>query len=272
MLAAFPETKKISRRRRLCLCLLVSLVFPVVLGGFCHLASGEEHAPLRHPPATLPGMSQNPGRSSDRTLTTGILQVRALDLSRKEVVAEVTIDGRAAGVTPFDESVRTGKHRVRIKGSTGSWSRGVRIRPGETTAIDAILLRKRMVRLAFGASEGMLVHKGKAYRTHVAPDISIGLRFDRWVADLTVFAFAEQPHHVFVRPGIMFHALDRLYFRGGFPMRVWDGFEAGWTMGPGWRFMRYRFSFFIEALFSVYFRNGFDTVPMELHGGIEFLM
>ena len=251
---------------------MVSIVIPVVLGGFRHLASGEDRASLREQASSLPGISQDPNRSPGRTVTTGVLQIRALDLSRKEVVAEVTIDDRGAGVTPFDESIRTGKHRVCIKGSAGSWSRTVRVRPGETTAVDAILRRETMVRLAFGASEGLLVHEGDVHRTHAAPDISIGLRFDRWVADLTVFAFAEQPHHVFVRPGVLFHAMDRLYFRGGFPMRVWDGFEAGWTMGPGWRFMRYRFSFFVEALFSVYFRSGFDTVPMELHGGIEFLL
>jgi len=208
---------------------------------------------------------------ADNALGPGTLKVRALSLFGEEKVARVLVDGEYKGMTPFEEEFSAGRYDVKVEATEGQWWGGVSVESGEVARVDAVLKKRMHVRLAAGLAGGVLVHEGDIYRSLFQTELQLGLRMGSVVLDLGVFGFLEAPNHVFVRPGLMYYLGDQFYLRGAVPIRVYEGIDAGGTVGPGYRFSRFNFAVFVESTATVLSGSGFSTVPVELRAGVELL-
>jgi len=202
----------------------------------------------------------------------GSLEVRAWDLGGDEVVGQVFVDGIRLGITPLQEEVSPGFLTVEVRAAEGRWRGRVWLDDGEKEGRRVVVLDKVSLRLGLGAAAGLLIHKRKAHRSHANTELQLGLRFANVVAGVAAFGFVESPNHLFVRPEVIWYPIDQgPYLRAGVPVRVWEGFDMGVTLGPGYRLGRHTFGLFVEATASLLARSAWCTIPLEGRLGIEVL-
>ena len=200
------------------------------------------------------------------------LEIRTTGLSGDEVSSEAFLDGRRLGITPYLDEVSPGRYRLEVKAAEGEWWGRVTVDDDEAEVVDVTVMPFPVFRIALSGAGGILLHAREFYRSHFNVGAEFGVRLGPFVINLGAFGFAEEPYHVFVRPGMQWYPFDDwLYVRGGVPMRVLEGFDVGATLGPGVRLGRRHVAFFAEMTGTMFLKPGTRTLPVEGRLGMEVL-
>jgi len=200
------------------------------------------------------------------------LEIRTRSLGGEEVSAEAYLDSRRLGITPYLDEVPPGRYRLEVKAAEGEWWGSVRLRTDEAESVDVVVVPFPAWRIAVAGSGGGLVYSDDVFRQPFGLEGELGLRLGPIVFNLAAVGFAEEPHHMFVRPGLQWYPVDDwVYIRAGFPVQFLEEFNVGGTLGPGVRFGRRHFAFFFDITATLFFGPGERTLPVEGRLGAEVL-
>jgi len=224
----------------------------------------------------------------------GGIKIAARDQKENDLRAEVWLDGKKAGSTPFAEKVLIGEHLVRVVMGDAVWKKRVDVEEKQVVDLRAELdpgrgrgqsvteqgdgrKRKEGERnseffyFSLSFTEGILPTYDRALRTNIAGELAGQLRFSwfRWEVLSAGISF-EKPYVWNLGSAALFD-IGGLFFRTGLDLlleegRSYLGIEAGagysFFLGRGW---------YIDLELDLTIFPGHDVaVPIEARLGVRY--
>ena len=219
----------------------------------------------------------------------GGLQVRARDLRGNDLRAQVMVDSREVGKTPFSGKLMVGNHQVRVVLNGGSWDKTVTVQEKQVEKLDAVLdigdafplpepnqpakgVRKRLFHLGLSLAEGAVFAGDSTGRSGVSGTLSTWLKWGwfRW-EPVSLGVNFEGVNAVTLGTGAAWDIVAGFYLRTLFNMAFADkksywgflgGAGYGFDLGKGWH---------LDAEVDATFWPGdVLVVPLEARVGVRY--
>ena len=189
----------------------------------------------------------------------GAISVIAVNNDGNAIAADVLVDGKKVGETPYTGKLIIGVHQVRVVSGGAKWEEAIDVREKRVENLSANLdvamakaarkeqeeedwkaERERRVResVYFGAAavEGFALYDGGLYRTNFASDFTLGYRIARpllfWIEMAYGYAF-EEPNPYTLYYGVRAD-LSSFYLRGGLTYLMTDEGVVGGLTAAGY--------------------------------------
>ena len=196
------------------------------------------------------------------TAREGGLQVHARDRRGNDLRAQVMVDGREVGTTPFSGKLMVGDHRVRVVLNGESWEKSVTVREKQVEKLDAVLDigealpvpepersatgdRKRLFHMGLSLAEGAVFAGDSTGRSGVSGTLSTWFKWGwfRWEPVSLGVSF-EGANAVNLGTGACWDIAAGFYLRtlldfafaeGNQYWGLLGGAGYGFDLGKGWR-------------------------------------
>jgi len=210
-----------------------------------------------------PTVERNTTRQVDIELQAkqGLLSIMASYDDGSLCRGKVYVDGREMGITPLKLELLAIEHDIRVVCEDGERSERVSIvhnqkrslnweirrRGSRRTLRSEVHVRKeepekgpksledRNFFLGLGVTEGMVVHEGDVYRSHVGLELSFRHAFDWFHLELASLVTVEEPIMFLVRPGGRFW-FSGFFIRTALQVMAVPEATAGVLLGLGYEF------------------------------------